>query len=488
MDQPPLRPPLQVLIVDDDPGVARLVEAALQHNGYATTIVANGTAAVRWLKTHPTELILTDLKLPDMMGWEILVSLEKTALEKKPAFIVMTGQGDERVAVDVMKRGALDYVVKDADFLDRLPAVIARAGRQWEQERKLHAAEAALKREHQFVSAILEMAGALVVVLDKDGRIIRFNRACERSSGYTAAEMLGQPVWKLVARADEQQAAREIFKRLQKGVEFNAHENHWRAADGEDHLIAWSNTSMRGTGGQLEYVISTGIDITDRRQLEKELLNIEESVQQRIGHDLHDDLCQRLAGIEIMSQVLEQQLGSKSKVMAGRAAEISQLVRDAIGHTRALARGLSPVVMEVEGLTAALQQLAESTMSIFGVECVFRCPEPVSVKNLSVATHLYRIAQEAVSNAMKHGEAQHIEIALVTTPERISLLVEDDGKGLPEPAPKRRGMGLRIMRYRAGVIGGSLVVQKRLEGGTAVVCSLRVSTGKLHEEEQEASR
>lgn len=488
MDHLPSKPPLHILIVDDDPGVAKLVGLTLQQSGYATSTVTNGAKAIRWLERQPTELVLTDLKLPDMMGWEILASPPKVPPPSKPALIIMTGQGDERVAVDVMRRGALDYVVKDTDFLDRLPAVVARAVRQLEQERKLLAAEAALKREHTFVSAILETAGALVVVLDKDGRIIRFNRACERSSGYTAAQMTGQPMWKLIARMDEQQAAREIFKRLKQGQEFCAHENHWRAVDGEDHLIAWSNTVMRGMDGQLEYVIATGIDITDRRQLEKELLNIEESVQQRIGHDLHDDLCQRLAGIEIMSQVLEQQLGSKSKAMAGRAAEISRLVRDAIGHTRALARGLSPVVMEVEGLTAALQQLAESTMSIFGTECVFRCPEPVSVKNLSVATHLYRIAQEAVSNAIKHGEAGHIEIALVTTPERVSLLVEDDGKGLPEPVLKRRGMGLRIMRYRAGVIGGSLAVQKRMEGGTAVVCSVRVSAGKLHEKEQEASR
>lgn len=486
MPTTPFRPALPVLVVDDDPGVVRLVERTLQRSGFLTAKATSGAKAVTWLKNHEASIVLTDLKLPDMMGWEIVHTLREQSQDHAPAFIVMTGQGDERVAVDMMRRGAVDYVVKDADFLDRLPAVLSRASKQIEQERKLAAAEAALKREHQFLSAILETAGALVVVLDKNGTIIRFNRACERSSGYTSAEMIGQPVWKLIRRADEVPSTREIFDRLKRGQEFSIHENHWRAANGEDHLIAWSNTILRDAQGNVEYVIATGIDITDRRQLEKELLNIEESVQQRIGHDLHDDLCQRLAGIEIMSQVLEQQLGSKSKAMAGRAAEISQLVRDAIGHTRALARGLSPVVMEVEGVTAALQQLAESTKSIFGVDCIFRCPEPVSVKNLSVATHLYRIAQEAVSNAVKHGEARHIEIALVTTPERISLLVEDDGKGLPDASSKRRGMGLRIMRYRAGVIGGTLAVQKRAEGGTAVVCSVRVSTGKLHEEEQES--
>jgi len=488
MSSPPFKPLLPVLIVDDDPGVAHVVDRLLQRSRFATATVTTGQEAITWLQQHEASLVLTDLNLPDMQGWEIIQTIQQQTTHNPPAFIVMTGQGDERIAVEMMQRGALDYVVKDADFIARLPAVINRAAKQLDQACKLEAMEAAFKREHQFLSAIVETAGALVMVLDQEGRIIRFNRACERSSGFAAAHMIGQPVWKLISRADEQQSAREIFDRLKHDQESNTHENHWRAADGEDHLIAWTNTILRAASGSVEYVIATGIDITDRRQLEKELLSIEESVQQRIGHDLHDDLCQRLAGIEIMSQVLEQQLGSKSKVMAGRAGEISQLVRDAISHTLALARGLSPVVMEVEGLTAALQQLAESTKSIFGVSCVFRCPETVSVNNLSVATHLYRIAQEAVSNAVKHGEARHIKIALVTTPERISLLVEDNGKGLPVSAPKRRGMGLRIMRYRAGVIGGSLAVQKRIEGGTIVVCSVRVVTGKLHEEEQETSR
>jgi PAS domain S-box-containing protein len=482
------KPLLPVLIVDDDPGVVEVVDCLLQHSGFKTATAGTGEEAVAWLRQHEASLLLTDLHLPDMMGWEIIPRLLQETKGPAPAFVVMTGRGDERIAVEMMQRGALDFVMKDADFSSRLPAVISRAVRQLEQACKLEAMEAAFKREHQFLSAIVETAGALVMVLDQEGRIIRFNRACESSSGYSAEHMIGRPVWKLIARPDELKTAREIFSCLKHGQESGTHENHWRAANGEDHLIAWTNTLLLDDAGEVEYVIATGIDITERRQLEKELLNIEESVQQRIGHDLHDDLCQRLAGIEIMSQVLEQQLGSKSKVMAGRAADISQLVRDAISHTLALARGLSPVVMEAEGLTAALQQLAESTKSIFGVACIFRCPEPVSMNNLSVATHLYRIAQEAVSNAVRHGEAQQIVIALVATPERVSLLVEDDGKGLPISVPKRHGMGLRIMRYRAGVIGGSLTVQKREESGTVVVCSVRVASGKLHEEEQEASR
>ncbi len=481
------KPLLPVLIVEDNPLVVEVVDLLLRRSGFKTAIAATGQEAISWLKQHEASIVLTDHNLPDMQGWEIIETIRQQTGHDAPPFVVMTGEGDERIAVKMMQRGALDYVVKDADFNTRLPAALCRATKQLEQAQKLATVEAALKREHQFLSAIVETTGALVVVLDKNGIITRFNRACERSTGYSAREMVGQPVWKLIRRVEELPSTRETFARLAQGQEFSVHENHWRAADGEDHLIAWSNTILRDAQGEVEYVIATGIDISESRQLEKELLNIEESVQQRIGHDLHDDLCQRLAGIEIMSQVLEKQLSSKSKVMAGQAGEISELVRGAISHTLTLARGLSPVVMEAEGLTAALQQLTESTKSIFGVSCVFRCPEPVSVNNLSVATHLYRIAQEAVSNAVRHGAAQQIKIALVTAPEHVSLQVEDDGKGLPLSTPKRQGMGLRIMRYRAGVIGGSLSVRERTAGGTVVVCEVRIASGKLHEEEQEAS-
>lgn len=471
---PPDTKRLKILIVDDDPGVVRLVGRTLRREGYTTAVAGSGQEALAWLKLNQADLLLTDLKLPDIPVSDVLQTLCNQSRPVEVPFVIMTGQGDERVAVDMMQTGALDYVVKDADFLDRLPAIMARAFKQVEQGRKLAEAEAALKQEHEFVSAILQTAGALVLVLDKAGAIVRFNRACERSTGFSAGQMVGQPVWKLFSRPEELASAQELFQRLCNGQEFNIHENHWRSKQGEDRLIAWSNTILHAADGSVEYVIATGIDITERRQLEKELLSIEESVQQRIGHDLHDDLSQRLAGIEIMSQVLEQQLESRSKRMAERASEIAHLVRDAISHTRSLARGLSPVVIEIEGLTAALQQLAESTKSIFDVPCLFECPHPVEIKDLSVATHLYRIAQEAVSNAVRHGDARHIHIALVKTPERISLLVEDDGKGLPEGNNRSRGMGLRIMRYRAGVIGGALAVQKRVGGGTEVVCSVQV--------------
>ncbi len=177
-----------------------------------------------------------------------------------------------------------------------------------------------------------------------------------------------------------------------------------------------------------------------------------------------------------MSEVLEQRLaGAKSKeaaAFAPEAGKIARHVREAISQTRLLARGLSPVVLESEGLMAALRQLAENASQMFHVRCEFECDPPVLVTEHSVATHLYRIAQEALSNAIKHGKARHILIRLRANRERIFLMVKDNGAGMPDTPSKGKGMGLRIMQYRAGMIGGSVVVERAPEGGANVLCSV----------------
>jgi signal transduction histidine kinase len=214
-------------------------------------------------------------------------------------------------------------------------------------------------------------------------------------------------------------------------------------------------------------------DITERKELETEISEISEREQSRIGHDLHDGLCQQLAGIEFRLLSLKQKLEEKSKKQAAEATKLAKLVRQAMEQTREVARGLSPVFLEQDGLMNALHELAKSTEDTFQISCSFNCPTPVLVHNNAVATHLCRIAQEAIHNAIRHGKAKFIVIHLFSQDGRIVLGVKDDGIGFPDKPPKHHGMGLRIMQYRAGMVGGSLVVQRDPEGGTSVVCTLR---------------
>lgn len=217
-------------------------------------------------------------------------------------------------------------------------------------------------------------------------------------------------------------------------------------------------------------------EISWRRRLEKEVLDISEREQRRIGRELHDSLGQQLTGIAIISKVLEQNLHRQSLKEAANAKEIAQLVNEAINQTRQLSRGLHPVSLEDDGLMTALQALAATTQNVFGVTCDFKCDRPVLVKDPSAAMHLYRIAQEAITNAIRHGATKQILLDLSANHEGASLVIDNDGRDFPARLPKSKGIGLQVMSYRAEMIGGALDVRPRAGGGTTVTCTFNVES------------
>jgi signal transduction histidine kinase len=213
----------------------------------------------------------------------------------------------------------------------------------------------------------------------------------------------------------------------------------------------------------------------EARGLQRELLEITDTEQRRIGHDLHDGLGQHLTGIAFMSKLIEQRLAGRAIPEAEDARKIAGLVNKAIGWTRDLARGLAPVDLDQEdGLSSALRQLADSADEFSGVSCAFETNGEVRVTRPAVSIHLYRIAQEALNNAIKHARARNIVVHLTAAPGEIRVTVEDDGNGFDPEKVRTGGMGLRIMKYRAKMISGRLEVGGREGGGTVVACSCPV--------------
>ncbi|MBI5685919.1 MAG: CHASE3 domain-containing protein [Verrucomicrobia bacterium] len=212
-------------------------------------------------------------------------------------------------------------------------------------------------------------------------------------------------------------------------------------------------------------------DITHRERLEKEVMEISEREQRRIGRDLHDGLCQRLTGIALFNRSLQQKLAAKSVAEADEARRVTELINSSIEEARRLTHGLQPVPDEPTGLMIALRELAASTQSLSKLACHLDCPETVTVPDRIAATHLYRIAQEALHNALRHAKASSIVIALRADENTVTLTVSDDGCGLPEHRP-RKGLGLDIMDYRASAIGATLAVRRGEKRGTVVCCAL----------------
>jgi signal transduction histidine kinase len=217
--------------------------------------------------------------------------------------------------------------------------------------------------------------------------------------------------------------------------------------------------------------IRTRLELLERaQQLEQEIISISERERERIGRDLHDEVCQYLAAIGFTASMLKQELENQSNSLAKSAGDIASLLQDAA--RRDLARGLSPVDRDEGGLESALEELASTTSRLAGISCSVICPETVPVTDNIRAIHLFRIAQEALSNALKHGHAKSVVIALEASDGTFSLRVSDDGVGFNPVPGERKGMGLSIMRYRARMLSGKIEIQPNSPVGTVVVCTI----------------
>jgi len=350
----------------------------------------------------------------------------------------------------------------------------ANEAQQAERTHERRQAQAALRDSEERLRAILETAVEGIITIDERGVIESVNRAAERIFGYPATELIGRNVSVLMPSPYREGHDGYLANYVRTGnarIIGIGREVIGQRRDGATFPMDLSVSEVRLADRRL----FTGFvrDITERKRLEQEILEISSREQQRIGQDLHDGLCQQLAGIELMCQVLEQKLAPKSKPEAGRAGEIARHVREAITHTRSLARGLSPVEFEANGFMSALQELAANVQKLFQVQCRFECPKPVLTQNNVAATHLYRIAQEAINNAIKHGKASCIVIALQYSDGGVVLSVTDDGSGFPAKWNETAGMGLRIMKYRAGMVGATLEFRRAKPRGTVLSCAFK---------------
>jgi PAS domain S-box-containing protein len=213
--------------------------------------------------------------------------------------------------------------------------------------------------------------------------------------------------------------------------------------------------------------LGLSFDVTRRKQLEHQLLDITAQTQRQIGQELHDGVGQELTGLGLMAQTLSQRLeetDSEHRLALRLVAGLNQLHE----QIRALAFGLVPVAIENKGLRVALEDLAAITSEQAGIPIRFECPQSMELPDHATSMELYRITQEAVSNALRHGKARQITLSILPKANSLLLRIQDDGIGFPNQPPEGQGLGIRIMEYRAALIGGIFSIQRGDEGGTVV--------------------
>jgi signal transduction histidine kinase len=248
-------------------------------------------------------------------------------------------------------------------------------------------------------------------------------------------------------------------------------------------IIVWLLRSLREIQDTLERRVQDRTaklyaELTERKRLEKEILDVTDREQRRIGMDIHDSLCQHLTGTALAEQFLAEKLSARGAQEVEDADRVIELLEEAISMARNLAAGLYPIETEGEGLLTALGDLAGVISRQFKVNCQFASEEQVLVQGSSVSMQLYRIVQEAVQNAIRHGKARNIDIRLDREGEDIQLSVTDDGIGLGEGIPASQGMGLRNMKYRASMVGGNLTLESGAQGAV-VRCTFREGVAAL---------
>jgi len=246
-------------------------------------------------------------------------------------------------------------------------------------------------------------------------------------------------------------------------------------------IVVWLVDSMKTLMSSLEGRVvqrteQLQVESAERRELEKRILEISEREQARMGQDLHDGLCQQLVGAAFTVNLLLESLAKENHSETNSAIRIAGLLDESITQARRLARGLYPVRIEELGLATALEELCDTMTTLFRVKCAFHLVGEAMPTDQLTSVHLYRIAQEATNNASRHASPSSIHIHLSTSRSAIELRVEDDGIGLQQEAAWGRGLGLRIMEYRARMIGAKFEIGLREGGGTLVTCSLSEET------------
>ena len=325
--------------------------------------------------------------------------------------------------------------------------------------------EAALKERYE---DLVENANDMVFTHDLSGNLTSINKTGEQILGRSRDAILSKNLIEFVVE-EQRAAAAQWLAQVTKSAELPPAE--WDCLNSAGQRIRLEiSTRVVGRAGKQMEVEGIARDITERKRLEREILEISSREQRRIGHDLHDGVCQQLAAIAYRMDILAEQLQEKGVAESSEAERVGGLVNEAINQTRGVARGLFPISLEENGLVSALEELAVNTSNLFKVQCQFSAEGPLPQAENGVALHLYYIAQEAVLNAAKHSRAGNISISLTRANDRFILAIHDDGSGFELSDHGFRGMGIRIMRYRARVIGATLDLKSQPGQGTQISC------------------
>jgi PAS domain S-box-containing protein len=344
--------------------------------------------------------------------------------------------------------------------------------------------EATPEKQTAWLAEIVSSSDDAIIGKNLRGIITSWNRGAEQLFGYHAAEAVGRSILFLIPPG-QQQEEEVILGKIAAGEHVDHYETVRVRKDGRRVQVSLTVSPIKDASGRIIGASKIARDISERKKSERllraaqaallkseqQVLAVSEEERRRIGADLHDNVGQQLTAIELLCQALREELAQEPS-WESQMGQICRFLQKAVTQTRQLARGLTPVFLNAEGLADGLAELALQ-MSQGPIRCQFVCESPVDIHDHAVADHFFRIAQEAVNNAAKHARARRVIVSLSQHRHTVRLRIEDDGGGFPKTKKAASGMGLGIMRHRAHVMGATLKISSVPGRGVTVVCSLK---------------
>ena len=341
--------------------------------------------------------------------------------------------------------------------------------------------EEKLRREQELAKNIADTAQYIVLLLDSNGCIVQFNHYTSKLTGWQLDEVRGKSWFTTFLRKSDQPIVRDVFKHALSGQSTKGNINVILTKDGREREVEWHDAALTDADGKFIGLLCTGQDVTENRRLARYVLNAATEAQRRIGQDLHDSVGQEVAGLTMMAGALAKSLqetaAPESMTDAQHAThmqisvDLATGMQNALKQLKAVARGLHPVEVDSQGLCSSLKELAQHVSERYPVDCQFIGNKRVKLTDVETATHLFRIAQEAVTNAAVHSRTDRIEISLEESNNILKLNIRDYGEGIHTDMTNEGGMGLQSMKYRTGLIGGHLSIAPYPDGGTLVSCT-----------------
>ncbi len=519
--------PLRLLLIEDSEDDAILLLRTLKKVGYEFEHerVETPEGVIKALDNASWDIIISDYVIPGFGGLEALKIIKQRQLDIP--FIIVSGQIGEDSAVSAMKAGAHDYVMKDN--LIRLGPAIGRELQEADVRRARREAQDALRESEQRFRQLAENIDAAFIMSDWAptegiGNVTYVSPAFSTIWQLPCEDLYrNSKTWQKAVLSDDKRKLTAALTALNKGsvneqfrivrpdgavrwVHYRAFpvkneqgdifriaaiaEDITTVKEAQEKLAAnalelqQKNAALDEARQQLEKrVQERTADLTaanaelqrqirERRRLENELLDITEKERKRIGIDLHDDLGQHLNGIALLLEALQLKLNQKGQPETAEVERIKSLLLKTMNHAHRVAHDLASVDLQTDDLEAALQQLADHAETMFDLDCKLNTDVEVPTLPQPVVKQLYKIAQEAVTNAIKHGKAKKVNMTLATTDGALIMTIRNDGEPFPETLGLKNRMGLRIMNYRAHVIGAAVSVRGQGESGAIVTCSV----------------